>query len=56
MSLFIGSLSFDSAVRMNEVRLGVLAGSAVSAVLGYIVLMTAKIPDNIVAEVAPSTP
>ncbi|MBN2906321.1 MAG: Na+/H+ antiporter NhaA [Rhodobacteraceae bacterium] len=38
MSLFIGSLSFDDPVMMNEVRLGVLAGSAVSALLGFAVL------------------
>ncbi len=38
MSLFIGGLSFDDQSHMNEVRLGVLAGSAVSALLGYWVL------------------
>lgn len=38
MSLFIGGLSFDDQALMNAVRLGVLAGSAVSAVLGYSVL------------------
>jgi len=38
MSLFIGSLSFSDAALMNEVRVGVLAASAISAVLGYGVL------------------
>lgn len=38
MSLFIGSLSFDDALHLNEVRFGVLAGSGVSAVLGYLLL------------------
>ncbi|MGB7320722.1 MAG: Na+/H+ antiporter NhaA [Albidovulum sp.] len=38
MSLFIGGLSFDDQVHMNAVRLGVLAGSAISALLGYAVL------------------
>ena len=38
MSLFIGSLSFADAALMNEVRVGVLAASAISAVLGYGVL------------------
>lgn len=38
MSLFIGGLSFDDPAQMNAVRLGVLAGSAVSAVIGYGVL------------------
>ena len=46
MSLFIGSLSFDDQTMMNAVRLGVLGGSAVSAVLGYAALMLA----------APATP
>lgn len=38
MSLFIGSLAFDSAERMNEVRLGVLLGSIVAGVLGFVIL------------------
>jgi len=42
MSLFIGSLSFEDPALMNEVRLGVLSGSLVSAVLGYAVLMLAS--------------
>lgn len=39
MSLFIGGLSFSDAEMMNQVRLGVLSGSIVSAVVGYSVLM-----------------
>ena len=42
MSLFIGSLSFDDAALMNEVRLGVLMGSVASGLLGYLVLRFAK--------------
>ncbi|MBR9762891.1 MAG: Na+/H+ antiporter NhaA [Rhodobacteraceae bacterium] len=42
MSLFIGTLSFSDAEHMNSVRLGVLAGSAVSAVLGFVVLKMAS--------------
>jgi NhaA family Na+:H+ antiporter len=38
MSLFIGSLSFADAEHMNDVRLGVLVGSGISAILGYTVL------------------
>ena len=38
MSLFIGGLSFDDQAHMNAVRLGVLAGSAISAIIGYAVL------------------
>ncbi len=41
MSLFIGSLSFDDPILMNEVRLGVLSGSLVSGLLGYAALMLA---------------
>ncbi|WP_323763544.1 Na+/H+ antiporter NhaA [Marinovum sp.] len=41
MSLFIGSLSFDDPLLMNQVRLGVLSGSLVSGLLGYGALMLA---------------
>ncbi len=48
MSLFIGSLSFAEDHHMNAVRLGVLAGSLVSAVLGYVVLrLAAKEEDQV---------
>lgn len=45
MSLFIGSLSFDDAALMNAVRLGVLAGSAISAVIGFMVLRYAPVDE-----------
>ncbi len=38
MSLFIGGLSFSDPALMNQVRLGVLSGSVISALLGYSVL------------------
>jgi NhaA family Na+:H+ antiporter len=38
MSLFIGGLSFGEGAEMNAVRFGVLAGSALSAVLGFALL------------------
>lgn len=44
MSLFIGSLSFAEAEMMNAVRLGVLGGSAISALLGYGALMLSRRP------------
>jgi NhaA family Na+:H+ antiporter len=44
MSLFIGSLAFEDVARMNEVKLGVLAGSAVSALAGYGILNWAARP------------
>ncbi len=40
MSLFIGSLVFDSIEMMNYVRLGVLTGSLISGILGYFILRT----------------
>ncbi|TXH33075.1 MAG: Na+/H+ antiporter NhaA [Rhodospirillaceae bacterium] len=38
MSLFIGTLAFGDNLRAAEVRLGVLAGSILSGVIGYLVL------------------
>lgn len=38
MSLFIGALSYADQSLQNQVRLGVLAASLVSAILGYVVL------------------
>jgi len=42
MSLFIGGLSFESAATMNLVRLGVLTGSVIAAITGYVLLFMAK--------------
>ena len=42
MSLFIGSLSYADAALVNQVRLGVLSGSAVSAILGFAALWIAS--------------
>ncbi len=54
MSLFIGTLAFDSPDIINQVRLGVLMGSFASAILGYTVLrLTCK--ERIVAEKETST-
>ena len=38
MSLFIGGLAFSSIEMQAEVRLGVLAGSFISAVLAYMLV------------------
>jgi Na+:H+ antiporter, NhaA family len=38
MSLFIGGLAYHDSQLQTEVRLGVIAGSLMSAVLGYVVL------------------
>jgi Na+:H+ antiporter, NhaA family len=42
MSLFIGALAFDDAARETQVRLGVLAGSLLSALVGYLALRLAR--------------
>jgi NhaA family Na+:H+ antiporter len=39
MSLFIGTLAFDDPAVMNQVRLGVLAGSTAATLLGLAVLL-----------------
>ncbi len=44
MSLFIGSLSFADPALMNDVRLGVLVASGLSAVIGATVLVMAGNP------------
>jgi len=41
MSLFIGSMAFTDAEYMNQVRLGVLLGSFLSAIVGYLILFAA---------------
>jgi len=43
MSLFIGSLSYTDDLLMNEVRLGVLLGSALSGIVGFLVLRYAPV-------------
>jgi NhaA family Na+:H+ antiporter len=54
MSLFIGGLSYDNPLLMNEVRLGVLSGSIVSGLMGYCALMLAaqRTPVDAEAEAA----
>jgi NhaA family Na+:H+ antiporter len=45
MSLFIGTLAFDEADKAAQLRLGVLAGSLLSATAGYLLLrLTASAP------------
>ena len=39
MSLFIGTLSFAQAEHQNIMKLGVITGSTISAILGYLVLL-----------------
>ena len=42
MSLFVGSLSFQDHDLLNQMRLGVMTGSALSAITGYTVLRLAR--------------
>lgn len=42
MSLFIGGLSYGDPALMNQVRIGVLSGSAISGIVGYAALMLAS--------------
>jgi NhaA family Na+:H+ antiporter len=39
--LFIGSLAFDAADEMNAVRLGVVLGSVLSGLFGFVLLKSA---------------
>lgn len=50
MSLFIGGLSYADPALMNETRLGVLTGSLISGLLGYVLLVTAPQPEPVPAE------
>jgi len=47
MSLFIGSLAFDTAEYLTPLRLGVVLGSALSAVCGYALLRLASKTDQV---------
>lgn len=56
MSLFIGMLAFSGETELAGVRLGVLCGSLISAVIGFIILraVTAGQAEEPVAEAAHS--
>lgn len=54
MSLFIGTLAFDDAIRLDQVRLGVLAGSLLSATAGIAVLsLAARSRDGVLQPASP---
>lgn len=38
MAIFIGNLAFTSAIYLNSAKMGILIGSAIAAVLGFIIL------------------
>jgi NhaA family Na+:H+ antiporter len=41
VALFVASLSFDTAAATDAAKVGILTGSTVSGVLGYLLLRTA---------------
>ncbi|MGH8722054.1 MAG: Na+/H+ antiporter NhaA, partial [Burkholderiales bacterium] len=41
MSLFIGTLAWDTSIYAVPIRLGVLSGSLLSGVLGYLIVLAA---------------
>ena len=47
MSLFIGGLAFEHSAFEAPIRLGVLAGSVISGVAGYAILLAARKPPAI---------
>lgn len=38
MSLFISNLAYDNVVLINQAKLGILMGSLLAAILGYVYL------------------
>jgi NhaA family Na+:H+ antiporter len=42
MSLFINNLAFDAVLLQDETKIGVLAGSALSALLGWAAFSLAR--------------
>ena len=54
MSLFIGSLAFHDPLHAAEVRLGVLSGSILSALIGCVPLRTAPAWEKVTARPARS--
>lgn len=54
MSLFIGNLAFPDPSKASEVRLGVLGGSILSAVLGFVILRYVAKPAAAASAFAPS--
>jgi NhaA family Na+:H+ antiporter len=55
MSLFIASLALDGG-HLNEAKLGILAGSTVSAVLGFVLLLRFLPRQGAAAELATTEP
>ncbi len=45
MSLFIGGLAFDASADIDAVKMGVLSGSFISAILGLVVLASSTAPN-----------
>lgn len=56
MSLFIGTLAFDTTDVLNQVRLGVLTGSLASGIVGFFVLRAALNASSSIRPAMPSDP
>jgi Na+:H+ antiporter, NhaA family len=52
MSLFIGGLAFYNPVLVEEAKIGILGGSILSALIGYVILRVAPLHPGHVAELA----
>ena len=51
MSLFIGGLAFDDPLLVDEVKIGVLGGSILSALFGFVLLRGALARSGVAASV-----
>jgi NhaA family Na+:H+ antiporter len=54
MSLFIGSLAYSDPAQISAVKIGVLGGSILSAVLGFVVLRFLAKPDLVPVTESPA--
>ena len=54
MSLFIGNLAFDSAAQVDAVKLGVLSGSTIAAIAGFLLLRATLPAEDVKPQSAPT--
>ena len=46
VSLFVTGLAFDDLVLQDEAKVGILAGSAIAALVGVVILLRARSPEG----------
>ncbi|GIS98603.1 MAG: hypothetical protein CM1200mP26_03160 [Acidimicrobiales bacterium] len=46
VSLFVTGLAFDDLVLQDEAKVGILAGSAIAALVGVVILLGARSPEG----------